>query len=140
MRLRRAVDVGIQNADAGAFLGQGQREIDGGRALADAALAGCDGDDGLDARHQLDAHLDRMGDDLRIDVGRHVADTRQGAHGRENLLADSVELGLGGIAEFDVEGNVVTVELDVLERLAGDEILAGIGVDRSSEGGFDLLF
>jgi len=81
-----------------------------------------------------------MGDDLRIDVGRHVADTRHGAHGREHLLADSVDLRLGGIAEFDVEGNVVTVELDVLERLAGDEILAGIGVDRSSEGGFDLLF
>jgi hypothetical protein len=59
LRLRRAIDVGIQNTDTGAFLGQRQGQIDRRRALADAALAGGHGNDVLDARHQLDAQLHR---------------------------------------------------------------------------------
>ena len=38
LRLRRAIDVGIENADTGAFLGQRQGQVDRRRALADAAL------------------------------------------------------------------------------------------------------
>lgn len=81
-----------------------------------------------------------MRDDLAEDVGRDVADARQRAHGGDHLLADAIDLGFGRVAEFDIEGNVVTVDPDVLHRLAGDEILACIGVDRSSKRGPDLLF
>ena len=140
LRLRRAIDVGIENTDAGAFLGQRQGQVDRRRALADAALAGGHGDDVLDARHQLDAELHRMGNDLAEDVGRHIADARQGAHGGDHLLADGVDLRLGRIAEFDVEGNVAAIDPDVLEGLAGNEILARIGIDRSRQRGLDLLF
>ena len=45
-----------------------------------------------------------------------------------DLLADGIDLRLRGIAELDIEGDVVTVDLDVLHRLAGDEILLGIRV------------
>ena len=34
-----------------------------------------------------------------------------------------------GIAELDVEGDVVAVDLHVLDRLAGDEVLAGVRID-----------
>jgi len=38
-------------------------------------------------------------------------------------------LALGRVAQFEVEGNVAFVDLNVLQRLAGDEILAGVRVD-----------
>jgi hypothetical protein len=61
-------------------------------------------------------------------------------HGGDHLLADAVDLRLRRVAELDVEGNVVAVDLHVLHRLGGDEILARIGVDRSGKRGPDLLF
>ena len=50
-----AVDVHVQDADAGAVLRQCDREVDGHRGLADAALAAVDADLRLDAR---EARLD----------------------------------------------------------------------------------
>jgi hypothetical protein len=64
LRLRRAVDVGVEQTDGGAFLGQRQRQIDRRRALADAALAGGDGDDVLHPGQRLQAALHGVGDDL----------------------------------------------------------------------------
>ena len=123
-----------------AGFGHGDGQVGRDRALADTALAGGDSDDVLDARHQLDAELHGVGNDFCIEVGRGVANSRQRAHGGDHLLADGVDLGFGRVAELDVEGDVVAIDLDILQRLAGDVILAGIGVDRSSEGGLDLLF
>ncbi len=48
-RHRRAVDIGIQNADAQAIGEQAKRKIDGCGRLADAALAGGDSDDRANA-------------------------------------------------------------------------------------------
>ena len=48
-RQRRAVDVGVEDADLEADRLQPQREVDRRRRLADAALAGGDGDDRADA-------------------------------------------------------------------------------------------
>ena len=64
-RLARAVDVGVEDADACALGGERERQVDGGRALADAALARRDRDDVLHVRQQLDAALHRVRDDLR---------------------------------------------------------------------------
>ena len=49
-RQRGAVDVGIENADLPSERGQSQREIHRRRRLADAALAGRDGDDATRCR------------------------------------------------------------------------------------------
>src|SRR6185295_11910286 len=49
----RAGDVGIEQSDRRARLRERDSEVDTDRALADAALAGRDGDDVLDARHEL---------------------------------------------------------------------------------------
>ena len=44
------------------------------------------------------------------------------------------DLALGRVAQFDVEGDVAVVDLQVLERFGADEILAGVGVDDGREG------
>ena len=46
-------DVGVEQADRGARLGERDGQVDADRALADAALARRDGDDVLDARDEL---------------------------------------------------------------------------------------
>jgi hypothetical protein len=78
LRLRRAVDVGIQQADVGALGGQRQRQVHRGGGLADAALAGGHGDDVLHLRNQLHAALHAVRDDLAMHVGGNVAGARDG--------------------------------------------------------------
>ena len=51
------VDIGIQHADRGAVGRQRQRQIDRDRRLADAALAGCHGDDVADLLKRLEIAL-----------------------------------------------------------------------------------
>ena len=46
---RGAVEIGVEDADAQALGGKRQREVDRDGGLADAALAGADGDDVADA-------------------------------------------------------------------------------------------
>ena len=50
---RRSINVGVENADLHAERGQPERQIDRGRRFADAPLAGCNRNDGLDAGHAL---------------------------------------------------------------------------------------
>ena len=69
-RLRRPVDVGVEDADGGAFRRQREREVHRGGGLAHAALAARHGDDVLHAGHELHAALHRMRHDLRADRRR----------------------------------------------------------------------
>ena len=97
-----AVDVGVDDADLVALVAQREREVDGQRRLADAALAGGDGDDAgarvdgdrlaasaarcravaaqhpgqlgaLLGRHVREAHRDRAHAVQRADLAAHVA-------------------------------------------------------------------
>ncbi len=79
-RLARAVDVGVQDADAGAFSGERERDVNGDRRLADAALAGRHRDEVPHARQRLQPRLDGVRDDRR----RHVHGERRT---REDWLA-----------------------------------------------------
>ncbi len=56
-RLRRTVDIGVENPDLRTFGRQRQGQVDSGSRFADAALAGRHRNDVLDVRHQLDAAL-----------------------------------------------------------------------------------
>src|SRR5262249_8282441 len=42
------------------------------------------------------------------------------------------------IAELDVDIDVRAVDADLLDRLAGDEVLAGIGIDERAKAGLDV--
>jgi hypothetical protein len=138
-RLRGAVDVGIQNADAGAFRGQGQRQVDRRGRLADPALAGGDRDDVLHIRHELEAALHRVRQDLGGHVDADVADAGNLAQRIHDRGADAGHLAPGRIAEFDVERGAVAVDLDVLDRLGADEVLAGVRVSDRRQGCLDVF-
>ena len=78
-RLARAIDIGIKNADAGAFSGQGQRQVHGGGALAHTALARGHGNDVLHLGQQLHPALHGVRRDLAGDVDADVFNPGQGA-------------------------------------------------------------
>ena len=69
--LAGAVDVGIQDAHAGAFGGQGQRQVDGRGALAHAALARSHGNDAVSYTH-LDVYKRQVQSQCRWKHLRHV--------------------------------------------------------------------
>ena len=138
--LRRAVNVGVEHADGGAFGDQRQGQVDGRRALADTALAGSHGDDVLHPGQQLDALLHRVGDDLGVHVGADVTDAGNSANLSNHRLTDRVDLGLCRIAQLDVEGHVGAADAQVLHCAGGDVILAGIGVGQLLEAVEDALF
>ncbi len=138
--LRGAVDVGVEDADAGTFGRQRQCQIDGGGGFADAALAGGDGDDVLDIGQQLHAALYAVRHDTATDIDGHIAGIRQGFQFVGDQLLDFGLYGLRRIAQHDVERDVVAVDLDVLHAFAADEVLAGIGVEQCLECFLNLRF
>ena len=63
----RAVDIGVQQADARAALRQGHGNVDGDGGFADAALARADGDGIADGHVDQPAHAAVVGD-IRVPV------------------------------------------------------------------------
>jgi len=49
-------------------------------------------------------------------------------------------LALAGIAELDIERDLIAGELDVARRARGDEVFPGIGVDEAPQNRLDLRF
>jgi hypothetical protein len=76
---------------------------------------------------------------LTCDVDADVAGTPGSARTPAITTARRRELALGRVAEFDVEGDVAAVDLDVLDRFRGHEIFIGIGVDDRGQGGLDVF-
>src|SRR5262247_1531768 len=109
--------------------GERKRQIHRGGGLADAALGGRDGDDVLDARNELHAPLDDVRGDLGRDVDVDRAHARQRAQLLRDELPDRVDLGLRGIGELDVHGDIGSGQRHALRRAGGDEVLAGVRVD-----------
>src|SRR5207302_7873506 len=93
-----------------------------------------DGNNVLDARHELDAALNRMRDDLMSDGDGNPARTRKGRDGVLHELANHLVLTFRRITELNLDGNLIAVDAHVLHRLAGDEVLPGIGIDHALEG------
>ncbi len=66
-RLAGTVDVRIQESDPGPLGRPGERQIGRDGRLADAALAGCHGDDVLDAIQRFECSLYGVRGDLRLE-------------------------------------------------------------------------
>ena len=117
----RAGDVAVQQADAGARLGEGHGEVDADRALADAALARCDGDDVLDARHEL-LRLAWLGaTDHRSPRDLDLLDADAGQD-RAGIALDLVLERAGRRRQFDREGDGVTIDDDRLDHVERDDV------------------
>jgi hypothetical protein len=59
-----------------------------------------------------------MRDDAAAQVDADVLHAGQRAHRGDQRLAQRRELALGRVAEFDVEGDVAALDLQVLQQLA----------------------
>jgi hypothetical protein len=77
--------------------------------------------------------LHRMGDDLETEVHLNLADTLDAARSSLERGLPGGELAAGRVAQLDVERHLVTVDPQVSQLLARDEILAGQGVDDGTQ-------
>jgi len=86
-RLARAVNVGIQQTDFGAFLLKRERQVSGYRAFAYAAFAAGNGNDVADGIKNLNAPLNFVSDNVLtdFDIGR---DARFDQFGTDHLFND----------------------------------------------------
>ena len=94
-RLRRPVDVGVEHAHRRALGGEREREVHRGGRLADAALAGGDGDDVLDPGNELHAALHGVRHDFRRHLHRDVGRARR-LQRLDHLAADRLVLAFPG--------------------------------------------
>jgi hypothetical protein len=138
-RLRWAVNIGVENADARTLRRQPEREVDRGGALAHPALAGGDGDDVLDAGNQLDAALHGVRDDLHLHIDGDTPHVRDRLQRPGDLLPDRLKLALPRVTQQDFHRDLVPIHLDAAHRLGGDIILAGIRVNQLLQGFLNLL-
>jgi hypothetical protein len=128
-RLAGPVDVGIQDADLGALRGQGQREIHRGGRLADATLAGGDGDDVADPGQRLEAGLHRARLHVPLDVDLHPGHAGKPL---QKLIEFGLQLPLvavGGKAQPQRDTQRIAVQRHGGDGAGRDEILLDDRID-----------
>ena len=132
------IDVGIKNADLGTFVAERQREVRRHRRLADASLAGRNGNDVLDARENALRALDLVRNDLLLHVGGH----RFGAellHRAFNGGLHGLHCKASGIAEFDMNHHAaLVVRLNALQHAGGNIVRTDHGIDQFGKALLDL--
>src|SRR5260370_2138952 len=90
-----AVHIGVQHADSSPQLGQRQRDVHGAGRLADAALAGADGNNILDALDLLLLRHATGPRDLGVPFDLRFRRARQRRQGRIDVIVDLVLQGTG---------------------------------------------
>ena len=133
-RLAGAVNIGIQQANAGPFGRQGQRQVGGGGTFADAAFARRHGDDVFDLRQQGHATLRRMGADLGGDVDGHVIDATHALGSGHQRPAQCRNLAFGGVAQFHVKRHFALGHAEVFEHFCRNKVFASVGVNNGLQG------
>ncbi|KAG0192387.1 hypothetical protein DFQ28_009340 [Apophysomyces sp. BC1034] len=136
-RLRRAINVRVQHANRRAFGRQRKRQVRGGGALADPALAGRDRDDIAHVRQQLHAALHRVRDDLLRYRHAHADYAWHRAQRLLDARADQPVLTPGRIAEHHVERHGIAIDRDIAHPFARGHRLRGIRVDHAGQRGVD---
>ena len=129
----RARDVAVEQADAGARLGEGHGEVDADRALADAALAGRDGDDVLDARNELLRLARLRAADHGAPRDLDLLDADAGQHGA-GVALDLVLERAGRRRQLDRERDGVAVDDDRLDHVERDDVAPELGLLDGAQG------
>ncbi len=101
-----AVDVGVEDADPGAFGLERQSEVDGGGGFTDATLAGGDGDDVFHAGHRGQVFLDFVGVDFLAYVDVHIFYPVDVFQGVAHQLFQGAGDAFRGVWQLDHEGDV----------------------------------
>ena len=124
-RHRRAVDVGVEQADRRAVLPQRQREVGRDRRLADAALARGDRDDVLHARQPIAARLaELLRAPRRVDVELDLAGAgRLGAASR-TAFSSSSRVRMRRRRQLQLDARLVAVAEQLLDVAERDDVLA----------------
>ncbi len=110
VRLAGAVNVGVQYADRRALPGQGERQVRGDGRLADAALAGGDGDDVADAIDPLDIALHGVASNTGNELDVRVRFARLLAQRVGQLLANRRVSAGTGEAQLDARRDAVGLD------------------------------
>ena len=136
-RLARSVDVGVQDPDPGTLRGPGERQIHGHRGLADAALAGGDGDDVADLPERLEVALHGVRADVGLQARRSSgtampAAARCAAKGRGQLRLVAARPESPSAMRAVTPSPCARTSRD---RLRGAQGLAEVGVDVRFQGG-----
>ena len=127
--------------DASARLAQRDRQVDGDRRLADAAFAGADRDDVLDARNR---GLCAVGRNRRADLRGHLdGDARHAgkrADHRAGLIAHLILDRTRRRRQLDRKRDRAAVDAQVLDELERDDVAIEVGIahglERIEDGGF----
>jgi hypothetical protein len=131
----RAVDVAVDHRDAAAALAERDGEVHRHGRLADAALAGADGDDVLDAGHWS---LAGIGPERRPDLRRHLdvdpSHPGKAADHVTRLIAHLVLDRTGRRGELDGEANATIGYPKILDELQRDDIAVEIGIPNGRQG------
>ena len=105
------------------------REVDRDRRLADAALAGADGDDVLHAGHRLPR---AVGADRLADARAHLhvdrADARQLHHRGARLIAHLILHRTRRRRQLDRERDAAAVDRQILDEPEADDVAVEIGI------------
>ena len=149
-RDRRAVDVAVEQADPDVLCRHGRGDVDGRRGLADAALAGGDGDDALHAGQKLGGllrlRLPAVGMAMAVCLAvpgalRAAGGLPLGGHhgGYGQHAGEPLDRRLAGLAQRLLRGTLVRVDLqreadvavphhDSADQAAGDDVLPAVRV------------
>ena len=146
---REPPDVGVEQPDLEALVGDGRRQVDAERRLAHPALAAAHRDHpGQRAHagrgsvlprplpgpfHQAGAFLLAHGGD----VHRHVVDPGHRRNLAHHVTFDLVAHRAGGDGEGDGDGHPAAVDVDALDHAEVDDVGAELGVDDAPEDGLD---
>src|SRR5690606_14224793 len=117
LRLARAVDVRVQQPDVGAVEREGRRDVGRHRRLADAALAGADGHDVIDAGQRLLLHV-AWGGERDPDLGRADVLAQRGAH----LSLEPFSQRTRGRGELQRERHAAGRDRDVSDQTEADDV------------------
>ena len=140
LRNRRAVDVGVQDADRRAQARQRGRQVGADRRLAHAPLARGDGDDVLDARQARIRRVIGTPEDLRREPHVDTGHAGQLAHRRFDRTGDDVARRAGGRRQLDADDRPVTLEGDRRHHSGRHEVDLQCGILGFAENGADVFF
>ena len=135
--LAGAIDIRIENADPGAFTGQGQSQVGSSGRLADATLARGHGDDVLDVGHGRHLGLGLVRGDHAVDRHLGTGDAVKVADCCLQYLGPAVLEQPCGIPQLQLHTDLPALDIHGAHAAGADRILVQVGVGVLAKHAFD---